>query len=97
MNFKRRITLVSACVALALPLGAQSPTGTITGKVKDAAGAPIQGATVSITGTQSGAITVGAGTYRIALRPGRYELRVRLLGYAAAKDSVKTRQEQARE
>ena len=88
MNFKRHITFVSALIALALPLSAQSPTGTITGKVKDAAGAPIQGATVSITGTQSGAITVGAGTYRIALRPGRYELRVRLLGYAAAKDSV---------
>ena len=88
MYIARRIAFVSALVALALPLSAQSPTGTITGKVKDAAGGPIQGATVSITGTQSGAITVGAGTYRIALRPGRYELRVRLLGYAAAKDSV---------
>ncbi|MBI3504202.1 MAG: TonB-dependent receptor [Proteobacteria bacterium] len=86
MRFARFVAVAFALIAA--PMSAQAQTGTIAGKVKDAAGEPIQGATVSVAGTQSGAITSAAGTYRIALRPGRYEMRVRLLGYAAAKDSV---------
>ena len=72
----------------AAPMSVQAQTGTISGKVKDAAGDPVQGATVSIASTQSGAITAADGRYRVTVRPGRYEARVRLLGYAAAKDSV---------
>lgn len=88
MHLARRSSIALAAIALAFPLGAQAQTGTIAGKVKDTAGEPIQGATVSIAGTQSGAITASGGTYRIVMRPGRYELNVRLLGYAAVKDSV---------
>ncbi len=81
--------LVAVAVSMtAAPMSVQAQTGTISGKVKDAAGDPVQGATVSIASTQSGAITAADGRYRVTVRPGRYEARVRLLGYAAAKDSV---------
>ncbi len=81
--------LVAVAVSMtAAPMSLQAQTGTISGKVKDAAGDPVQGATVSIASTQSGAITAADGRYRVTVRPGRYEARVRLLGYAAAKDSV---------
>lgn len=86
MRFALLVTVVIAMTAA--PMSAQAQTGTISGKVKDAAGDPVQGATVSIAGTQSGAITAVDGRYRVTVRPGRYEARVRLLGYAAAKDSV---------
>jgi iron complex outermembrane receptor protein len=70
-------------------LGAQAATtGSVTGRVTGADGEALQGATVAVTGTQFGAITRADGTYRLALRPGRYELRVRLLGYTGASDSV---------
>lgn len=80
----------SFAVLLALPVGASAAiaqVGTITGTVR-ADGAGLPGATVAVAGTQSGAITIGNGTYRIALRPGRYELRARFFGYRQVKDSV---------
>ena len=86
---ENRHVLVAVAVSMtAAPMSVQAQTGTISGKVKDAAGDPVQGATVSIASTQSGAITAADGRYRVTVRPGRYEARVRLLGYAAAKDSV---------
>jgi iron complex outermembrane receptor protein len=87
-----RIARISAAVVLiataTLPLVAQSTTGTVTGRIKDPAGEGVPGATVSISNTQSGAISGSSGAYRVSLRPGHYEIRVRLLGYAAVKDSV---------
>lgn len=77
-------------VLLALPVGATAAiaqVGTITGTVR-ADGAGLPGATVAVAETQSGAITSGNGTYRISLRPGRYELRARFFGYRQVKDSV---------
>ena len=71
------------------PAAAQEPVGTVTGKVTAAdAGTPLAGATVFVTGTQTGAITRSDGTYRIALRPGKYELRVRFIGWIGTHDSV---------
>ena len=67
---------------------AQSLVGTVTGKVLEVGGDPIAAATVVISGTQSGALTRADGSYRIALRPGRYEIRARLVGYALGRDSV---------
>ena len=64
-------------------------TGTVEGKVTVAeSGEPLQGASVGVSGTQIGAITRGDGGYRFSLRPGRYELRVRMLGYAGKVDTV---------
>ena len=83
--------LATLALALALPLaGARAQErGTITGKVTEAeSGSPISGVSVSVAGTQLGAITRADGSYRIAVPPGRYEIRARLLGYEAGRDSI---------
>ena len=70
-------------------LRAQTPTGTVSGKVTSREGdQPLGGATILVTGTQFGALTRSDGTYRVALAPGRYEIRVRLIGFMNAFDSV---------
>ena len=79
-----------AALSVAFPffhLGAQS-TGTVTGRVVDPTGAPLQGAAVSLAGTMRGAIVRSDGSYRLTAPAGRYEIRARLLGYAPAADSV---------
>ncbi|MCU0633326.1 MAG: TonB-dependent receptor [Gemmatimonadaceae bacterium] len=78
-----------AWLAGAGSLRAQTATGTVEGKVT-AGGTTetLTGASVSFAGTQAGAITKGDGTYRVSLRPGTYEMRVRLLGYASRRDTV---------
>ena len=81
----RRTRGLVAAPALA---AAQATTGTVAGRVTSTDGEPIAGATVAVTGSTAGAITRGDGTYRVALRPGTYELRARLIGYASARDSV---------
>ncbi|MCA2994972.1 MAG: TonB-dependent receptor, partial [Gemmatimonas sp.] len=64
-------------------------TGTVEGKVTVAeSGEALQGASIGVTGTQIGAITRADGSYRFSLRPGRYELRARMLGYAGRVDTV---------
>lgn len=72
-------------------LAAQTTLGTVTGKVVAASGEPVAGASVAVAGTQFGAIAKHDGTYRINLRPGRYELRARLIGYGLVRDSVTIR------
>jgi iron complex outermembrane receptor protein len=69
-------------------LQGQALTGTVTGRVTEPGGAPIFGASVLIVGTQSGSLTRSDGTYRVALRPGRYEIRARLVGYTLGRDSI---------
>ncbi|HVE77853.1 MAG TPA: TonB-dependent receptor [Gemmatimonadaceae bacterium] len=89
----RSLALALALLApgLALPLAAtaQTSTGSISGRVTDRAGnEPLVGATISISGTQLGAITRDNGTYRVVVPAGRHELRVRLIGYGLARDSI---------
>ncbi|MHB8839564.1 MAG: TonB-dependent receptor, partial [Gemmatimonadaceae bacterium] len=72
-------------------LAGQTTLGAVTGKIVTATGEPIAGASVAVAGTQFGAIAKNDGTYRINLRPGRYELRARLIGYALVRDSVTIR------
>ncbi|MBL8961949.1 MAG: TonB-dependent receptor, partial [Gemmatimonadetes bacterium] len=63
--------------------------GTLSGRVTDAgSSAPLQAATISITGTGFGASTRADGSYRVSLPPGRYEVRARLLGYEAQRDTI---------
>jgi len=72
---------------VAAPIAAQ--TGTVSGKVTGAgASEPLQGASISASGTARGAIVRSDGSYSFALPAGRYEIRARLLGYAAAAESV---------
>ena len=66
----------------ALPLGAQT-IGTVEGKVTlGVSGEALQGASIGVVGTQVGAISRADGSYRFTMRPGTYELRVRMLGFA---------------
>ena len=84
-----RMARVATFVALASGSAfAQSLVGTVSGKVVSAAGEPIAGATIAVSGTQFGALARNDGTYRINLRPGRYELRARSIGFGLVRDSV---------
>src|SRR4029434_7137966 len=78
-----------ATFAGAMPALAQDQLGTVTGKVTAAdVNTPLGGVTIWVTGAQTGAITRTDGTYRIVLRPGRYELRARFIGWQGVHDSV---------
>ena len=78
---------VAALVMLPVALLAQGSTGTVSGRVT-AAGEGVAGASVIVTGTGRGAQTRNDGTYRLTLPVGRYEVRVRAVGFASARDSV---------
>jgi len=80
------ITRASVALALASRLGAQSATGTLSGRVTSVDGQPLQGASISVANSQRGAITRADGSYQLTLPTGRQELRVRLLGYSAVRD-----------
>ena len=83
------VSLGAFVVAVARPAFAQDASGAVTGKITSADGSqPLGGATIFITGTQTGALSRTDGTYRIALRPGRYEVRVRFIGWTGTHDSV---------
>ena len=67
---------------LAAAVGAQP--GTLAGTVRDAAGAPLPGASVYLSGTTRGASSDADGRYRLeAVPPGAYRLVGSLVGYAA--------------
>jgi len=72
--------------ALFLPAFPQKQTGTIAGRVLDAGGKPLPGATVSISGAVfmgiSSFVTTETGLFRFAgLNPGPYELRAEMPGF----------------
>ena len=83
-----------ACLALFASTGlAQTSTGSIRGSVRDQAGAPVPGATVTATGVNLGmvrTVTTGDnGFYNLAgLRPDRYALTVRRIGFGMLEDSL---------
>jgi TonB-linked SusC/RagA family outer membrane protein len=74
------------CAAASLtPVGAQQPTGTITGQVIDSATRqPLGGVNVVVEGTELGAITREDGTFSIIGVPaGTHTLRARRIGYGS--------------
>ncbi len=82
-----------AAIALTLLLGpareADAQTGTLTGRVTDAAdAAPLGGVQIRIMGTVQGAVTRDDGTYRLQIAPGSYTVRAIRIGYATTTDSV---------
>ena len=86
-KFVRAAALVAA-IALTSPLTAQQLT-VVAGTVTDAAsGRPLQGANVSLAATRQGAMTDADGRYRFMASPGRFQLRVRYVGYVMATDSI---------
>ncbi|HXE58399.1 MAG TPA: TonB-dependent receptor [Gemmatimonadales bacterium] len=72
-------------LVLVLPRAAAAQAGRLTGRVADSLGNSIPSATVSVEGTNLRATTDDRGEYRIrAVPPGRYALRVRVIGFTPA-------------
>jgi carboxypeptidase family protein/TonB-dependent receptor-like protein len=75
-------------VSLAFPLGAQAPSGEVSGVVSDPSGAVVPGVTITLTNPATNAVrsvpTNEAGLYVIrALPPGVYDLKAELSGFRA--------------
>jgi hypothetical protein len=76
-------------ISISLPLDAQQPTGSITGIVRDATGAVIPGAGISLsrqaTGISLQQTTSEAGMYSFSsLLPGTYQIKVEASGFKTA-------------
>jgi len=72
-------------VILALPVVAYAQGATLAGTVRDSSGAVLPGVSVTVRAVASGntyeAVTDAAGTYRVIVRPGVYEITARLAGF----------------
>jgi outer membrane receptor protein involved in Fe transport len=90
----RLLLCFAAALLVALPLWAQNPTGTLTGRVTDEQGAGLPGATVSATSAvlqgERSSQTNNNGDYKLAfLPPGVYQVTYELEGFKSAVREVK--------
>jgi hypothetical protein len=92
---KRFAAIVAVLSALAIPrlALAQVDRATLTGTVKDTAGAVVPGATVTVTNLATGIavtqISTDSGTYlAVNLIPGRYRVDVELSGFKKSSETV---------
>jgi outer membrane receptor protein involved in Fe transport len=78
-----------ALVVCVSTLAAQEPSGTIAGVVSDSeTRRPLAGAMVFLTGTQLRSLSSESGEYRLTgVPPGRYSVRVALIGYGSAEQT----------
>lgn len=77
----RGCIVLSVLLALAHSSAIAGTTGSLVGTIKDEDGNALVGASVSIEGTQFGAMTDAAGEYFIcALAPGTYAVTARMIG-----------------
>ncbi len=58
----------------------EAQNGSVKGKVTDADGLPVAGASILIEGTQKGTVTNGAGEYNFSIAPGTYTLLISYVG-----------------
>jgi TonB family protein len=72
-----------AGVAIATPAAAPEATRTIQGRVTDAAGAPLLGATVLVPGTQNGTSTDADGKFQLNVPTATGQLLVTSIGYTS--------------
>src|SRR5213083_694225 len=83
------LAALAALLTLTSSRAAAAQTGTITGSVADSTGAGIPGATIRVEGTMLHATTDEKGRFELQGVPaGVHRLRVLLLGYRAATQSV---------
>ena len=76
-----RALTVLALLVLSAPL-ASAQTATLSGRITDSAGDPIDGVTVRIEGTSMRGTTDANGAYQInGVPPGTHTLRVGIIGY----------------
>src|SRR5688572_22606839 len=86
MAFRRTLAFaVGVTALLAASLGAQAPTGTVSGRVVDStAQQPVANVNVVIEGTTRGTVTRGDGTFVLTAVPaGTHRLRAARIGYLA--------------
>lgn len=74
---------------LLTPALAHAQPGTVTGKVTGPDGKPLPYANVIVTGTTMGTAAAANGTYKLALPPASYRLKVAVVGYHVATASVR--------
>jgi len=79
-KFKKAILLV-ALVASFFYANAQTPTGTVTGSVKDQSGNPLVGASVKVVERRGGTVSDNDGNYTLLLPVGLYHLTINYIGY----------------
>lgn len=88
MHLRSLAVALSLLVAGAIGANAQERFGAIAGTVTDTSGAPVPGATVTITNTETQAVRFVAsssdGSFRIDLDPGRYSVVVEVSGFQRA-------------
>jgi len=88
MRRKQQLVLVLLLLVISVPALAQRYTATLRGTVTDATGAVLPGATVTITGTETGlsrvAYTNPSGNFTFDLPVGAYQLTVELEGFKKA-------------
>jgi iron complex outermembrane recepter protein len=96
VSLRSRFAILAALAAVlhGAPASPQSPDGRLTGVVRDTTGAPLPGATVTLTNQATGAtqtVPTGAdGTFAVSLTPGAYTVTVALKGFGRqAKKDVK--------
>jgi hypothetical protein len=86
-GFRTVVGALLVAWAFAGPAAAQMTRGAISGTVRDATGAVVPGATVTVTNTGTNqaktAVSDAQGFYRVgALEPGRYSVRTELAGFS---------------
>lgn len=82
----KRIVL-GICMVLGF-LGAYGQEGTLEGRVMNAEGEPLAGASVHVLNTNRGTYTDEEGRFSLNLDPGRYHIHVRAVGFASVDQSV---------
>ena len=80
-----RLVLALSVGVLAAPVHSQPADGRLAGTVRDALGANVPGATLTVTNQATGAVKVvssaGDGSYSLSLAPGSYSVAIALRGF----------------
>ena len=89
ISFWAHLVCLLLTIGLVMPLAAQTATGTITGRITDASGSIVAGATVELTSTERGIVTTtrsnDAGIYLFpTVQPGNYRIAVEKEGFKKA-------------
>ena len=89
VSFWAYLVCLLLTIGLVMPSAAQTATGTITGRITDASGSIVTGATVELTSTERGIVTTtrsnDAGIYLFpTVQPGDYRIAVEREGFKKA-------------
>jgi iron complex outermembrane recepter protein len=88
LSMKHQIKLVITAALLFTSLLSFAQRGTVTGKITEAGGEGLIGASIQVEGTSTGTVTDIDGTYSLALNPGTYTLAISFTGYETTTRNV---------